>query len=191
MVYYKATMRHSEKTFQSLAHMQYDLFCRGNLVGRSAISFGLMVLGIVNYTQWWGLLLIAYASYLLSSKYAAANHTAKKLAKNIRDSGMEFPSSRFEFQQNAMNIIALPENVSSGDPLSYEDILRLGEDREYFYLFRNQYGGYMIPKTELGDKTDDFRAFMENKTGKSFNVQAAPVIKMLRRMDIRSRQKKL
>ena len=191
MVYYKATMRHSEKTFQSLAHMQYDLFCRGNLVGRNAISFGLMVLGIVNYTQWWGLLLIAYASYLLSSKYAAANHTAKKLAKNIHDSGMDFPASRFEFQQNAMNIIALPENVSSGEPLAYEDILRLGEDREYFYLFRNQYGGYMIPKTELGDKTDDFRAFMENKTGKSFNVQAAPFIKMLRKMDVKSRQKKL
>lgn len=191
MVYYKATMRHSEKTFQSLAHMQYDLFCRGNLVGRNAISFGLMVLGIVNYTQWWGLLLIAYASYLLSSKYAAANHTAKKLAQNIHDSGMDFPASRFEFQQNAMNIIALPENVSSGDPLAYEDILRLGEDREYFYLFRNQYGGYMIPKTELGDKTDDFRAFMENKTGKSFNVQAAPFIKMLRKMDVKSRQKKL
>ena len=104
---------------------------------------------------------------------------------------MDFPASHFEFQQNAMNIIALPENVSSGDPLSYEDILRLGEDREYFYLFRNQYGGYMIPKTELGDKTDDFRAFMENKTGKSFNVQAAPFIKMLRKMDVKSRQKKL
>lgn len=191
MVYYKVTMRHSEKTFQSLAHMQYDLFCRGNLVGRSAISFGLMVLGIVNYTQWWGLLLIAYASYLLSSKYAAANHTAKKLAKNIQDSGMDFPASRFEFQQNAMNIIALPENVSSGDPLPYEDILRLGEDREYFYLFRNQYGGYMIPKAELDKKVDDFRAFMENKTGRSFNVQAAPFIKLLRRMDVKSRQKKL
>ena len=49
----------------------------------------------------------------------------------------------------------------------------------------------MIPKTELGDKTDDFRAFMENKTGKSFNVQAAPFIKMLRKMDVKSRQKKL
>lgn len=189
MVYYSATMRHTEKTFEALAHMQYDLFCKGNLVGRNVISFGLMIIGILNYTQWWGLLLIAYASYLLSSKYASANHTARKLAKNIHASGMEFPASRFEFQQNAMNIIALPENVSSGDPLSYDDILRLGEDREYFYLFRNQYGGYMIPKSELGEKTDDFRAFMESKTGKSFNVQAAPFIKLLRRMDVKSRQK--
>ena len=48
----------------------------------------------------------------------------------------------------------------------------------------------MIPKAELGEKVDDFRAFMENKTGKSFNVQAAPFVKMLRRMDVKSRQKK-
>lgn len=189
MVYYKATMRHSEASFISLSHMQYDLFCRGNLVGRTAVSFGLMIVGIVNYTQWWGLLLIAYASYLGSSKYASANHTARKLAKKVRDSGMEFPASRFEFQENAMNIIALPENVSSGDPLAYADILRLGEDGKYFYLFRNQYGGYMIPKEELGGKSDDFRAFIENKTGKSFNVQAAPFVKLLRRMDVKSRQK--
>ena len=47
----------------------------------------------------------------------------------------------------------------------------------------------MIPKSELGEKTDDFRAFMESKTGKSFNVQAAPFIKLLRRMDVKSRQK--
>ena len=32
MVYYKATMRHSEASFMSLSHMQYDLFCRANLV---------------------------------------------------------------------------------------------------------------------------------------------------------------
>ena len=45
----------------------------------------------------------------------------------------------------------------------------------------------MIPKEELGKSADDFRAFMEAKTGKSFSIQAAPVVKLLRRMDIRSR----
>jgi len=182
MVYYKVTMRHSEASFQSLAHMQYDLFCSGNLIGRNVLSFCIMIIGIMNYTQWWGLLLIAYASYLLSSKYASANHTARKLAKNIQDSGMDFPASRFEFQENAMNIIALPENVSSGDPLSYGDVFQLGEDGSYFYLFRNQYGGYMVPKEQLGKKTDDFRSFIENKTGKRFQIRAAPVVKMLRRI---------
>ena len=28
MIHYQATMRHNEKTFQALAHMQYDLFCK-------------------------------------------------------------------------------------------------------------------------------------------------------------------
>jgi len=188
MVYYKATMQHSEASFQSLAHMQYDLFCKGNLYGRSALSFALLIVGIMNYTQWWGLLLIAYASYLGGSKYASANHTAKKLAQNIKDSGMAFPSSRFEFQENAMNIIALPENTSSGDPLSYSDVFRLGEDTKYFYLFRNQYGGYMIPKEELGNKQDNFRSFIEAKTGKSFRIQAAPIIKLIRRLSMPKRK---
>ena len=162
--------------------MQYDLFCKGNLYGRSVISFLLLIVGIMNYTQWWGLLLIAYASYLGSSKYASANHTARKLSQGIKDSGMPFPSSRFEFQENAMNIIALPENVSSGEPLPYSEVFRLGEDTKYFYLFRNQYGGYMIPKAELGKKEDDFRSFIEAKTGKSFLIQAAPIIKFLRKV---------
>ena len=30
MAYYKVTMRHNSKTFEKLAHMQYDLFCKGN-----------------------------------------------------------------------------------------------------------------------------------------------------------------
>ena len=162
--------------------MQYDLFCKSNLYGRNALCFALMIVGIMNYTQWWGLLLIAYASYLGGSKYASANHTARKLAENIKNAGMDFPASRFEFQENAMNIIALPENVSSGDPLAYSDVLKLGEDMKYYYLFRNEYGGYMVPKEALGDKYDDFRQFIENKTGKYFHAQAAPIIKLIRRL---------
>ena len=51
MVYYKATMQHSEASFQSLAHMQYDLFCKGNLYGRSALSFALLIVLIVDFVR--------------------------------------------------------------------------------------------------------------------------------------------
>ena len=47
--------------------MQYDLFCTGNRIGRTAVAAGLFVFGALNYTQWWGLLLIAYGSYLISA----------------------------------------------------------------------------------------------------------------------------
>ena len=100
MVFYEAHIKHTEETLTALAHMQYDLFCTGNRIGRTAVAAGLFVFGALNYTQWWGLLLIAYGSYLISSKYAAANRTAKKLAQQIKESGGEYPSSKYIFEEN-------------------------------------------------------------------------------------------
>ena len=183
MPLYTVTMRHSEKTLEKLAHMQYDLFSKGNYISRSLVSLVILVLGIMNFTQWWGALAIVYASYLASSRYAAANHRVKKMARSIKEAGLEFPASRYEFKKNAMNVITLPEGTSLGDPLAYGDIYRLGEDADYFYIFRDQNGGYMIPKGELGSKEDEFRYFLEDKTRQVFQSHAAPVVKLIRKID--------
>ena len=167
MVFYEAHIKHTEETLTALAHMQYDLFFTGNRIGRTAVAAGLFVFGALNYTQWWGLLLIAYGSYLISSKYAAANRTAKKLTQQIRESGGEYPSSRYIFEENRMRIITLPNN-SELDPLPYSEIVGLGADLYNYYIFRTEFGGYMIPKSELGDKSDEFQRFIEKKTGKLF-----------------------
>lgn len=188
MIHYQATMRHNAKTFEALAHMQYDLFCKKNYVLRSLVSFAAMAVGIINFSQWWGVLLIVYGSYLTSSKYAQANHTARKMTKAIEASGLEFPVSRYLFRDNAMEIITMPENTSLGDPLMYDSVLSLGEDADYFYLFRDQFGGYMIPKEEMGKEVDDFRFFVEQRTGKVFQTQIAPVFKLIRRIDSQKRK---
>ena len=183
MIHYQVTMRHDEKTLELLAHKQYDLFCRGNLAARTVISIAAMGAGIINYSKWWGVLLIVYGSYLTSSKYAQANHTAGKIVKGIKDAGLQFPVSRYLFRENAMEVITMPENTSLGDPLMYGDIKKLGEDADYFYLFLDQFGGYMIPKKEMGKEVDDFRFFVEQKCGKSFQTQIAPVFKLIRKID--------
>ena len=94
MVRYNVTMQHTEHTFEKLAHMQYDLFCKGNLIARTMLGMAAVIFGIINLSAWWGVLLIAYGSYLITGKYNSANHTAHKLAKQIRESGMDFPASR-------------------------------------------------------------------------------------------------
>ena len=81
MTYYDITMRHTEKTFESLSHMQYDLFCKSNLVGRNILGTVIILLGILEQENWWAILLVAYGCYLFTSKYSSANHTAHKLAK--------------------------------------------------------------------------------------------------------------
>ncbi|MBE5799403.1 MAG: DUF2892 domain-containing protein [Clostridiales bacterium] len=180
MIHYNVTMQHTEHTFEKLAHMQYDLFCRGNLIARTMLGMAAVVFGVVNLGSWWGVLLIAYGSFLATGKYNSANHTAHKLAKQIKDSGMDFPASRYVFRENAVEIIPLPENTN-GVPLMYKEIYRLGEDLENFYMFRDQYGGYVIPKAELGEKEGDFRVFLEKKTGQSFHAQMSPLLKLLRK----------
>lgn len=185
---YQVEMQHTEKTFEALAHMQYDLFCMGNRIARSFLSLVLVILGVINFSQWWGVLVTAYGCYLVTSTYSAANHTAHKLTKQLRDSGLEFPASRYVFRKKAMEIISLPEETPLGKPLPYADIFRLGEDREFFYIFRDRYGGYMIPKAALEEKEEAFRSFLEEKTGQSFQGRTAPVVRLLRRLRQRKRK---
>lgn len=192
MIHYQVTMRHDEKTLELLAHKQYDLFCKSNQVVRTLISIAAMGVGIINLSAWWGVLLIVYGAYLTSSKYAQANHTAKKMVNGIKSAGLDFPASRYLFRDNAMEVITLPENTTLGEPLMYGNVLALGEDGDYFYLFRDRFGGYMIPKKELGkgEEPDEFRFFMEQKTGKTFQTQIAPVFKLLRKIDSMQRKKR-
>lgn len=179
---YQVEMRHTEKSFEALAHMQYDLFCTGNRIARSLLSLALVILGVVNFSQWWGVLIMAYGCYLVTSTYSAANHTAHKLTKQLQENQLDFPASRYIFRKKSMEIISLPEETPLGKPLAYADIFRLGEDREYFYIFRDRYGGFMIPKAALEEKEEAFRSFLEEKTGQSFQGRAAPVVRLLRMM---------
>lgn len=178
MTYYDVKMQHTDKTFEALSHMQYDLFCKGNLVTRTVMGVAAILLGLTNGSSWWSILLIAYGCYLFTSKYSSANHTAHKLADQIRESGMPFPASRYRFQEDRMEIFSLPKEERLEEPLRYQDILRLGEDYRYYYLFRDQYGGYMIPKDQLGERGIDFRGFLEKKTGLSFRSRTAPVLRV-------------
>ena len=182
MPIFQASIQHDDKTFESLAHMQYDLFCKRNRISRTILSVAAILIGIVNSEAWWGILVIAYGCYLSTSTYASANHTAHKLANQIRASGMDFPASRYEFMEEGMQIIALPEEKKQGKPLAYGEFLQLGEDQNYFYLFQNQYGGYMIPKSELGDKEREFCGFLEKKTGLRFQSRMAPALRLLRKI---------
>lgn len=175
---YRVTMTHTEKTFENLAHMQYDLFCKGNRVSRTILSFAVVLLGIYNGDSWWGMLLIAYGCYLTTSTYSSANHTAHKLAKGIRESGMEFPSSELHFYEDRLEILSLQKKQDK-TVLDYADVRKLGEDRAYFYLFRDSYGGYMVPKDQLDDE-GAFHTFLENVTGRDVESKMSPMLRVMR-----------
>lgn len=182
MIHYEVSMQHSRETFELLSRMQYNLFCKTNRVIRSILFIAAVLFGLVNSSEWWGILAIAYGCYLATSTYSSSNHTAHKLADQVEASGLGYPKSRFLFSQDQVTISPVPDNKEKRTVMSYQDFCGLGEDPQYFYLFRDRFGGYMIPKEALGEHADDFRDFIEKHTNRRFQSRTAPVIRMLRRI---------
>ena len=185
---FEVEMQHTEESLQALSHMQYDLFCTKNRIVRTALSLGFVILGVVYCSHWWGVLAIAYGCYLTTSTYASANHTAHKIARQLKESGMPFPHSRYLFGKEAIRIISLPGDEEL-DPLPYSQVCGLGEDNQNFYIFRDRYGGYVLPKEKLADREDAFRSFVEGKTGKFFRRRRqAPIRRLMQWMKKRENE---
>ena len=172
---YTVTMQHDEDSLVALSHMQYDLFCTRNRIARNAVAALVIVIAVLyGGGSWWSLLLIAYGCYLMTSTYASSNRTAHRIADRLKDAGLPFPASEYRFEGSVMTITSLPDREES-EPLPYSKMLQLGEDFKAFYIFRDQYGGYMIPKAALGGREEEFRRFLQEKTGKIFIRRWTPL----------------
>ncbi len=187
MTYYQATMQHTEKTLEALSRMQYNLFCTKSRISHIAISLFLIVYGVSNFTQGWGILLTALGCYASTSLYNSANHKARKLAQQIKDANMPFPASRYLFCQEEMKICSLTNDEPDGT-LPYRDIHRLGEDNNYFYIFPDSYSGYMFPKSDFGEDVAMFRTFIEEKSAKNFHMHTIPAARLLHYLQTTSRR---
>ena len=174
---YIVTMRHDEKTLIALSHMQYDLFCFRNYIARNVLAIAAILVGGFYFKQIWGIALLAYGTYLLTSTYASANHTARKLIAQINAGGGKFPSSRYFFEDGQIRIVYHPGEPDEEelDPVGYGAVQKLGEDRQYLYLFTSDRGGYMIPKEALGGDEAGFRTFVQSKTGMAFQKSRMPM----------------
>lgn len=179
---FEVSFTHTEESLTALSHMQYDLFCTRNFVARNLLSVSVILLGAYFVSRVWGIFLIMYGVYLMTSTYAASNHTVKKLVEQIRASGKGFPSSRYRFEEKGVHITFHPGKADEAElaPVGYGELLKLGEDRNYYYLFPNPHGGYCVPKAALGEKQRDFAAFIEKKTGKRFYRRRPSPLRRLR-----------
>lgn len=182
MTYYEITMQHSRESFELLSRMQYNLFCKTNRILRSVLVIAAVLFGLMNSSEWWGILAIAYGCYLGTSTYSSSNHTAHKLSDQVEKSGLGYPKSRFRFEADRLIICSVPDNKEKRSSIPYKDFCGLGEDLKYFYLFRDRYGGYMIPKEALGDREDEFRDFLEERSELRIQSQTAPIVRLLRRI---------
>ncbi|MCD8225119.1 MAG: hypothetical protein LUC99_09815 [Clostridiales bacterium] len=178
MIYFETEIKHTDKTLEALARMQYNLFNAKTKIFWQIASVVLVFIGVLNFSAYWGILVAAAGCYMLTNIYAIPSHTAHQVSDQLKNSGMAYPHSRYRFLENEMEIASLPSGQRDGS-LTYADVCKLGEDLQYFYLFRKDSGGYMISKTALGDKSASFRSFIEQKTGLYFS-RGIPIVRFIR-----------
>ena len=113
---YEVTMTHTEESLKALSHMQYDLFCIRNYIARNLLSIAVVVIGAMNFSHFWGIALVAYGAYLMTSTYSQSNYTTKKLVETIKVSGKGFPSSRYTFTDRGVEITFHPGKKDEEQP---------------------------------------------------------------------------
>jgi len=185
---FEVEMRHDRNTLTALSHMQYDLFCGRNRAVRSLVSVLVIAIAFLfGGGSFWSLLLVGYGCYLMTSTYAASNRTARKIADELEAAGQPLPASRYVFESGKMRVFDLKTGEEL-DALPYGEVLRLGEDAEAYYLFRSAYGGYRIPKEQLGERKEEFRRFIEEKTGQLFFRRVTPLNRVRQWLHSRDRE---
>lgn len=180
MAEYEIKMKHSGETLEALSRMQFDLFGKKSRMISTVLSAALVVAGVLNYSSWWGITLIAYGAFLYTGMYLPADRKAHKLSQQLKAAGLDYPASLYLFEKDGLRVLPLPqEDGDEGELTPYSRILRLGEDLRYYYLFRDEYGGYMIPKDSLGDDEAAFRQFIEKKTGRIVEGHSSPLRRLM------------
>lgn len=197
-------MQHTEETLTALSKMQYALFCGANRTARTIISLVLLLLGIRYMNSWWGMLVIAYGGFLLVSTRYAATRPARKMIEQLKSGNLPLPASTYSFYRAGLVVTPLDADhpkdpavydVDDGDGygdsvkgvplgeneqyLPYSQVYKLGEDGENFYLFRDQYGGFVVPKEKLGSREQEFRDFVEQHCDQTFRSGSSPVQRLM------------
>ena len=94
MLQYDITMEHNEDSLIALSHMQYDLFCTRNFIARNLLSLPAIAVGAMYFCRFWGIALVAYVAYLMTSTYSASEKAFPPPAIASPTRGSRLPSIR-------------------------------------------------------------------------------------------------
>lgn len=93
---------------------------------------------------------------------ANVEYPARAGAKMVLDQiGENYPTIELRFTANTI-VIKTPQDTGT---YSYYRIKRVGEDKNYFFLFLGDRNAYVVNKANLkGGTVEEFRTFIEEKT---------------------------
>ena len=145
-------MQHSAETIQRLSKMQYDTFQMGKKIAQITCGIILIYLGFTMSSS-------LPVAILFTGTNMPAKHRADKVIKAMNG---KYPKTSYIFMDNAFEICA-DEHAT----IRYSDLIHLGEDTGYLYLYISRTAAYMIDKSTISS-LEEVMDRIANATGKEW-----------------------
>jgi hypothetical protein len=166
---YRVETTQNESGFYALAQVQAGLYEAEH--NRKLTVFGLLFIaaGGVFYAllkqSAIAVLPVIIGCWLLIWKRTRLKTRAKQMAESLK--GRD-PLVVYRFDPDGIHI----KNAEQQGKASYDSIVNIAENDEYFFLFINESTAHLLRKTDftLGD-AETFAAFIEGRTGLRMNYQ--------------------
>lgn len=158
MAVFKAEMKHDASTITRLMTTRYNTFHYGKKLIRMVIAIALILYGLYMDSSMLTPMICLFIGCVM---IANLNIGPRMLAKQvIKQMGNQFPHSHYVFNASEFKFHEEAEAVP------YGKLIRLIEERQYFYLYVSEDSGYMVDKATItGSDVNGFKQFLTEKTG--------------------------
>lgn len=160
--YFEAIMVYDDDTIRRMFKTEYYTYERLRLVGRYVLAIALIAAALLS-----GMPTIPQAICLMIGAwlFISPDFPSKVRAEGvIQQRGGQTSTVEMTFDGKAIGI-------GNGLTIAYDEIDRLIEDNQYYYIFRDRQTAVMVPKGGVRNGSDGaFRSYIEEKTGKAFAV---------------------
>lgn len=155
----KGYMEHTEESIYRLSSVQFNIFGVWHKLIRILTALTLLWLGINMKSS---MVVAAFCLMVGAWMIASLNQIPKHKARKLIDSADgKLPKSAYTFEERQIRI----KSTGTSSSITYDQITRLVEDDDYFYLFINRNAAYMLAKKSIEPSAKELRSFLAEHTG--------------------------
>ena len=158
--YYEAVMVYDDETIRRMFKTEYYTYEKLRLIGRYALAIALIAAALLT-----GMPTIPQAICLMIGAwlFVTPDFPSKVRAEGvIQHRGGRTSSVTLTFDGKTIGI-------GNGQTIPYTAVDCLIEDEKYYYIFRDKQTAVMVPRNGVTvGNPEDFRGYIELKTGKQF-----------------------
>lgn len=171
MTAYSAKINHSEDTIRRMAKVQCRTFGVGAMTASFLIALFLIGIGLFGkpLPDAAQVICIAFGCFALVSMDQPAKVLAQQVIVSLNGN---FPKVSYQFHEKDISLTG----TDTAARVSYGEIIRLVEDKEYLYLFVTDKSAYMIDRAEVipGDSLE-LKGFLAAKVGLDWTRNRLPI----------------